>query len=335
MPFQKRIHLFVLIIPVFFFFTGCHAQTTEKSQNLELVEKIPLPNVTGRIDHLSFDDKNKIVFVAALGNNTIEIVDLRRKKIIHTIKNVSEPQGIVFLPPNKNIAIANGGNGAFDLFDSSFHKRNTIALGNDADNVRYDASSGKIYAGYGEGGIAVIDAKNFRLLNQIKLTGHPESFQIDKGKNRLYVNVPDGRQIDVIDLSQNKVTEQWKLNEARANFPMALDEAHHRLFIGCRHPSKLLVFDTQTGKVVSYVDIDGDADDVFYDSSKKEIFASCGSGYIDVITQTGADNYKKGERQTSAPGARTSLFIPGLALLIVAAPASMNTDAQLMVYKIK
>ncbi|HEU5051595.1 MAG TPA: YncE family protein [Hanamia sp.] len=335
MPSQKRIPILAFILPALFFFTGCDGQTIENSGSLQFIQAISLPDITGRIDHLSFDSRNEILFVAALGNNTVEVVDLKSKKIIHSVKNLSEPQGIVFLPAKKELAIANGGTGAFDLFDSAFHKTKTISLGNDADNVRYDDSSDKIYVGYGEGGIAVINANNFSLLNQIRFSGHPESFQIDKSMNRLFVNDPDEKQIDVIDLSKNKVTAQWKLNNEGGNFPMALDESHHRLFIGCRHPSKLLVFDTQTGKVVSSVEIDGDADDVFYDSSKKEIYASCGSGYIDVISQTDPDNYKKEGRQTSAPGARTSLFISKLDLLIVAAPARMNTNAQLLVYKIK
>lgn len=187
---EKTIY-FLTLIPAVFFFIGCQAQTPAKSKSLQLMETISLPQVTGRIDHLSFDHKNQILFVAALGSNTVEAVDLRKKKIIHTLRNLSEPQGIVFLPQTKKLVVANGGNGTCNLFDSNFHKITSIQIGDDADNVRYDVSLNKIFVGYGEGGIAVIDANSFTLLNEIKFMGHPESFQIDKGNDKMYVNVPD------------------------------------------------------------------------------------------------------------------------------------------------
>lgn len=149
----------------------------------------------------------------------------------------------------------------------------------------------------------------------------------------MYVNVPDEKQIVVIDLSQNKIVAQWKNTIANANFPMALDETNHRLFIGCRHPSKLLVLDTETGKTISLLDIDGDTDDVFYNTSAKEVYVSCGSGYVDIFNQVDANHYTSNGKIKTNFGARTSLFIPQLHQLIVAAPARMNSKAQLMIYK--
>lgn len=332
---EKSIYFLSLLIPAVFFCIGCKAQTTAKTKSLQLIETVSLPQVTGRIDHLSFNHKDQIIFVAALGNNTVEVVDLRKKKIIHTLRNLSEPQGIIFLPQTKKLVVANGGNGTCNLFDSNFTKTTSIQLGDDADNVRYDDASNKIFVGYGKGGIAVIDANSFKLVYEIKFNGHPESFQIDKSNDKMYVNVPDEKQVDVIDLSRYKVATQWKVSEARSNFPMALDQANHRLFIGCRNPAKLLVLDTETGKVISSVDIDGDCDDVFYNPPKKEIYVSCGSGYIDVINQIDANKYKTEGRIASSRGARTSLLISELSLLIVAAPATMSKRAQLLIYKIK
>ena len=168
-----------------------------------------------------------------------------------------------------------------DVFDvATFKKINSIKLASDADNVRYDSIANKIYVGYGNGGIAIIDATSFKQTGDIKLTGHPESFQIDKSANKIYVNVPDEKQIEVIDLEKNIVIERWKLTEARSNFPMSLDENNHRLFIGCRHPAKVLVLDAQTGKTISTFDIDNDVDDVFYDKKNNQIYLSCGGGYI-------------------------------------------------------
>lgn len=324
--------IILLAAILFCFASGCNAQS--QTNSLQLIETIPLQNVSGRIDHLSFDSKYNYVFVAALGNNTVEVANLKNKKVIHSIKGLHEPQGVAFIPENNSLVIANGDNGECDVFNTTaFQKINSIQLGDDADNVRYDATGKKIYVGYGNGGIAIIDATTFKLINEIKLSGHPESFQINKQEKKIYVNVPDEKQIEVIDLTQNKIIAQWKNTTANANFPMALDETNHRLFIGCRHPSKLLVLDTETGKIIASVDIDGDTDDVFYNASAKEIYVSCGSGYVDVITQIDANRYTANGKMKTNSGARTSLFIPELHQLIVAAPAHMGTNAQLMIYK--
>lgn len=316
------------------FVSGCKAQS--QTNSLQLIETIPLLNISGRIDHLSFDEKNNFVFVAALGNNTVEVVDIKNKQLIHSIKNLHEPQGVAFIPENNSLVVANGDNGECDVFNATdFQKTNSIQLGDDADNVRYDATDKKIYVGYGNGGIATIDATTFKLINEIKLSGHPESFQIDKQEKKMYVNVPDEKQIVVIDLTQNKVIAQWKNTIANANFPMALDEANHRLFIGCRHPSKLIVLNTETGKIISSFDIDGDTDDIFYNASAKEIYVSCGSGYVNVINQIDANHYTSNGKIKTNSGARTSLFIPPLHQLIIAAPAHIGSNAQLMIYKTK
>lgn len=329
---NTKIILFAAIL--FCFASGCNAQSSTNS--LQLIETIPLQNVSGRIDHLSVDKKNNLVFVAALGNNSVEVVDLKNKKVIHSIKDLHEPQGIAFIPENNSLVVANSDNGECDVFNAdTFQKINSISLGDDADNVRYNAADKKIYVGYGNGGIAIIDEATFKLVTEIKLLGHPESFQIDKSSKKIFVNIPDKKQIDVIDLTQNKIVAQWKINEASANFPMALDEINHRLFIGCRHPSKLLVLDTENGKTISSLEIDSDTDDIFYNTSAKEIYVSCGSGYVDVFSQPDADRYTSNGRIKTNAGARTSLFIPELHQLIIAAPARLGSDAQLIIYKTK
>jgi len=333
MPNISKITLLSVIL-FCFISLGCKAQL--QTNSLQLIETTTLQNVSGRIDHLNFDSKNNLVFVAALGNNTVEVVDLKNKKIIHSIKNLHEPQGVVFIAENNSIVVANGGNGACDFFNArSFQKISSVPLGDDADNIRYDLATKKIYVGYGTGGIAIIDATSFKLIAQIKFSGHPESFQIDRTAKRLYVNVPDEKQIDIIDLSQNKILAQWKLSEASANFPMALDEANHRLFIGCRHPSKLLVLNSETGNIISSLDIDGDTDDIFYNASAKEIYVSCGRGFVDAFNQIDANRYSSNGKTKTNSGARTSLLIPELHQLIIAAPARAGSSAQLMIFKTK
>jgi len=193
----------------------------------------------------------------------------------------------------------------------------------------------KIYVGYGNGGIAIIDANNFKIIADIKLSGHPESFQIDKTAKKIFVNVPDEKQIEIVDVEKNLVTDKWKMTEATSNYPMCLDEANQRLFVGCRNPAKLLIIDTQTGKKISSFVIDNDVDDIFYDNTTREIYLSCGGGYIDVFKQTDVNSYISKGKTSTRSGARTSLFVPELNQLIVASPSGINCDAELLIYQIK
>ncbi len=207
--------------------------TTSAGEALKPVASIPLPGVDGRIDHLAYDGRRQVLYVAALGNNTVEVVDLRNHKVIHSIKGLAEPQGIQYIPGSDVIFVANGGNGACNVFNAgSYEQTGSVKLAGDADNVRYDASAERIYTGYGSGGIAVIDAVSFRLLQEVKLPGHPESFQADYASGILYLNIPGERLVAVINLGSGAVEKEWKLEEAGSNFPMALDTASHRLFIG-------------------------------------------------------------------------------------------------------
>jgi YVTN family beta-propeller protein len=303
---------------------------------LKLVSSILLPDVSGRIDHLAFNSRQRIIYVAALGNNTVEVVDLKNKKVVYTIKGLHEPQGIKYIAESNSIFVANGENGECDVFNADTYLQITsLNLNGDADNVRYDSITGNIYIGYGDGGIAIIDGKTYKQLADIKLPGHPESFQLDKESKRIFVNVPDVQMLVIIDIDKKSIAEMWKMEEATSNFPMAIDESNHRIFIGCRHPAELLVINTETGKTITSIDIDSDTDDVFYNNSSKQIYVSCGNGYVDVIKQIEPDKYEAISRIESRSGARTSLFVPELNQLIVAAPARTGNEAQLMVYEKK
>jgi DNA-binding beta-propeller fold protein YncE len=147
------------------------------------------------------------------------------------------------------------------------------------------------------------------------------------------VNVTHARHVAVIDRDKGAVIAKWPVNEAAANFPMALDEADHRLFIGCRDPAKLLVLDTETGKTVASIDIVGDTDDLFYDAANKRIYVSGGEGRVTVIDQADADNYKATSQISTAPGARTSFFVSKSGLLFVAVPHRGLQAAELRVFK--
>ncbi len=302
----------------------------------KLSRSIPLPGVEGRIDHFAIDQAGERLFVCALGNNSVEIVDLRERDRVHAITGLGSPQGIAYVAEFNRLFVANDNGGLLNIYDAtSFHSLGKLDLRDDADNVRYDEAAKKIYVGFGDGGIAIVDPRDGKQLGSIKLSAHPEAFALEKEGRRIFVNVPSSHQVAVIDRDNREVIATWKTDLAFANFPIALDEANHRLFVGCRMPPKLLVLDTDSGNIVAKLDISGDSDDIFYDSRHHRIYVICGAGDIDIIEQTSADTYKPIAKVVTASGARTGLLAPEQDTLFIAVPHRGSQRAEIRVYEVE
>lgn len=305
------------------------------AQPLRLESTIPLPNVNGRIDHFSVDLAGKRLFVAALGNNTVEVVDIAAGKVVHTIRGLKEPQGLFYWPETNRLYAAQAVDGHVRVYNGkSFEQIHEYDLSGDADNVRFDPAANEIFVGYGNGALGVINSDLKARVGETMLDAHPESFQLEKQGPRIFVNVPDAGNVTVIDRRTRTVTAKWPVTGAKSNFPMALDEANHRLFLGCRKPAKLVVMDTSNGKEVTSVDITGDTDDLFYDAALKRIYVSGGAGSITVLQQKDADHYEVAATIPTAPGARTSLFVPELKRLFVARPHRGKQESGLLVFAV-
>jgi DNA-binding beta-propeller fold protein YncE len=302
----------------------------------KLEKRIALQGVEGRIDHFAFDPVGERLFVCALGNNTVEVIDLRKGDRIHSIKGLGAPQGIAYIPELDRIFVANDKGGICKIYDGkSFQPVGELNFKDDADNIRYDEATKKIYIGFGSGGIAIVSAPDGKQIGSIKLSAHPEAFALEKQGKRIFVNVPDARHVAVIDREKGEVINKWGTDLALANFPMALDEANHRLFVGCRFPSRLVVLNTDSGGVVAKIDISGDPDDVFCDNKRHRIYAICGSGKIDIIEQTNPKTYKGLTKVDTANGARTGLFVPERDTLFVAVPHRATQQAEIRCYQVE
>ena len=311
----------------------CCAAAANYAQPLKLKQTIALPGVEGRIDHFAFDVAGERLFLCALGNNSVEIVDLRKGERVHSITGLGSPQGVAFVPDLDRLFVANDNGGICRIYDAkSFQELSSLDLKDDADNVRYDAASKKIYVGFGSGGIAIVNAADAKQVGSIKLSAHPEAFELEKRGKRIFVNVPNSRQVTVADRDKNEVVATWKTDLAFGNFPMALDETNRRLFVGCRIPSRLVVLNTKSGELVAKIEISGDADEIFYDNKRHRIYAVCGGGKIDVIEQTDSNNYKVSAKIDTASGARTGLFVPERDTLFVAVPHQGSQNAEIRVY---
>jgi DNA-binding beta-propeller fold protein YncE len=301
---------------------------------LKLVTTIPLAGVNGRFDHFSIDVKGNRLFVAALGNDTVEVIDLAAGRRSQSVSGMSKPQGVLFVARRNELLVANGENGTLKVLDATdFKVKKTFRDLPDADNVRLDRNSGAAWVGYGDGALAQVAPAQQEVMARIKLPGHPESFQFERDGSRIFINIPDANQIAIVDAKNHEIVRKCPMEKFRANFPMALDEAEHRLFVGCRRPARLAIFDTQSGKQVLDLPISGDTDDLFYDTRRRRVYVSCGEGFIDIVSQESADAYTPLAKVQTASGARTSFFSSELDRLYLAVPERGTQKAEIRVYR--
>lgn len=301
---------------------------------LVLDQAIPLDNVSGRIDHMAIDVAGKRLFVAELGNGSVDVVDLQAGNVAKRISGLKEPQGIAYVADRDLIVVASAGDGSVRFFRAAdLSPVGTIDLGDDADNVRIDPTTGHVLVGYGDGGLTIIDPTTRSKLEDIKLAGHPESFQLDPKGGRAYVNVPDAHQVAVVDIKTRKQVSTWKTPGLSSNFPMALADAGQPLAVVFRSPARLALLDPATGAVTTSLETCGDADDVFFDGKRDRIYVSCGDGTVDVV-QGSPDGVRQIEQVVTSRGAGTSIFVPQLDRLFVAARSGwLGSGAAILVFR--
>jgi DNA-binding beta-propeller fold protein YncE len=300
---------------------------------LQLEAKIPLGEVRGRIDHMAIDLARQRLFVAELGNDTVGIVDLKKREVIQTISGLREPQGLGYVPAMDALYIANAGDGSVRIFaGADYAAAGRIDLGEDADNIRVDGAANQIVVGYGSGGLAVIDATTLQRIADIPLPVHPEGFQLDSASSQVFVNLPKAHAIASVDRHSGKLTTSWPIAIAGDNFPMALRRDAGEILTVFRNPSKLAAFSIKDGALLASADVCGDADDLFVDPKRQRVYVSCGEGFIDVLDAKDSA-YRPAARIATVPGARTSLFVPELDRLLLAVRAEAGQPAAIWVFR--
>jgi hypothetical protein len=298
---------------------------------LVLERRIPLPGVEGRIDHMALDVRGRRLFVAEIGSGAVDTVDLASGRVTGHLGGLSEPQGVGFLPGRNQLVVATGGDGMVRFYAASGGPELAhIALGDDADDVRVDPGSDQIAVGYGGGGIGVIDPADPKLLRTLPLPAHPEGFETFGG--RVFVNLPHADRIAVVDLANGGTVASWPNASGHFNFPMAIDRQAAVVAVVYRFPARLALFDAASGRLIQDLTVCGDADDVWFDLARKRIYVSCGGGQVDVFARSSGAYARAGEIATR-PGARTSLYVPTLDRLLVAAPARSGRPAEIWSFR--
>jgi DNA-binding beta-propeller fold protein YncE len=293
-----------------------------------------LPGVDGRIDHFSADDSGQRLFIAALGNGSVEVIDTSRGERVAEIKGLDEPQGVYYDSRTGRLYVATGGDGKLRIYEEkSLGLLSTLEFGSDADNIRYDRETGDIWVGIGNGGIGILNSTGQKV-GLIPLGNHPESFLFEETGDRVYVNLPKQFGVAVVDRKRRAIITKWAVGGALANYPMALDNDNKRLFIGCRVPARLVVLNTGSGQIVSAMPTVGDTDDIFYDTLKRLIFVIGGEGAVEVFRERDPDHYERVGKTATASGARTGFFVPNTGRLYVGVPHRGTRTAKVLAYAI-
>lgn len=319
----------VLVVSIW---SALATKAAEVPPPLQLETKISLGEVSGRIDHLAVDLKRQRLFIAELGNNSLGIVDLAERKLLRNIPGLSEPQGVGFEPATDVVYVANAGDGSVRLYQGAdYNAIGTIELGKDADNVRVDATTHRVIVGYGRGALAIIDPATRQKVSEVQLREHPESFQLTQ-TGRIFVNLPDESSIGVVDSAAGKQIASWPQNGRSGNYPMALYYAQQHVLAVFRHPAVLTIFAMGDGAPIAKLPICEDSDDVFVDAKRRRAYVSCGAGFIDVV-DLDAKSMTRIAHIPTAPGARTSLFMPELDRFAVAVPARGSPQAAVWIFR--
>ena len=322
-----------LLLPLSIAAAACGASTrtgTDPAAPLVLERTIALPDVRGRIDHLAWDPAHRRLFVAALGNGSVEAIDLASGRPGGRIAGLHAPQGVAWLAGQQELAVASADGKVGFYAGATLAPIAAVDLGDDADDLHVDPRSGALVAGYGSGGLAIIDPATHQIVRRIALDGHPEGFQLDGG--RAYVNVPDRRQLVAVDLATGAVLQSWPMEPRLMNFPMALDGEHRVLATAFRLPARLMLMDLPGGAVRQTLPTCGDADDLFFDDPRSRLLVICGSGEVDVY-RAGPQGYAPAGRIATRAGARTGLWVADPDRLFVAARTADGQPATLLVYR--
>ena len=313
---------------------GLSRAYAQSSPALRQLAAVPLPEVNGRIDHLAFDPARQRLFVAALGHNTVEVLDAASHTHLRSLGGFHEPQGIAMLPEAGAIAVANGETGTLQLVDAeTFATRWTVKIGGDADNVRYDAAAKRIYVA-AVGGLYAVEPAAGKPAGRVSIDGHPESFQLEAAGTRVFANLPGMLSSEIVagDRKTMTMAARWPTQACGGNYPMALDESTSRLFVGCRRPARLAMVDTASGKFTTAIDIVGDTDDLFYDEGRRRAYVIGGDGFVDIVARDG-DRLERIGRVSTRAGARTGLWVAAQNRLYVAVPARAGEPAEVRVFQ--
>ncbi|HKW62745.1 MAG TPA: hypothetical protein VJN89_09395 [Candidatus Acidoferrum sp.] len=334
-----RFIFFMLFLPIPLHVT---AQTKEP---LKLVVTIPLPGLKdGDFDHFAPDVEGHRLFLTDEENDKVDVLDTATNTRIHTIEDAKAPHAILYRKDLKKLFVVEGNASAVRVYDSDTYKAlGEIKVSIDADSITYDPATHYLYVVNGGREahtpyslISIIDTNASTKLRDIKVeSNHVEAIVLEKSSPRMFCNITGQNAVGVLDRNKGAFLATWPLPPGdKSNVAMAFDEENHRLFVATRNPGKLIVLNSDSGRVVSELPAVGMIDDAAFDARNKRIYLA-GDGYLDVFQQQDADHYSLLGRVQGSFRAKTGILVPELNRYYLAVPHHEGKDAEVRVYDIQ
>jgi DNA-binding beta-propeller fold protein YncE len=339
---MKKSHAILLVVVLCF---AVKAQCADTAP-LKLVGRYDLPSdVSGKMDQLMVDLDGHRLFTTSYGSKSVFVFDLRTHKLIHIMKGFGIPHALFYREDQNRLYVTDGGAGELKIFDGkTYNLIKSVKLLPDTDAIVYDPATKYLYVVNGGGDakmtystISIIDTTNGDKVGEMKIDGVTlDAMEIERSGPKLYVTNVAKTQVEVIDRNAHTVIASWPITLGKHNVALAFDEAHHRLFVGCR-TGQIVVFDTETGKELQAFPINQGIDDLVYDPSSKRLYAACpdGTGSVDVYEETDPDHYKSLGQIPTGPGARNGHLAPELMRYFVAVPQHEGANADVLEYEVQ
>jgi DNA-binding beta-propeller fold protein YncE len=332
----------MILSAVFFaLVTGAWAQ---QKPALELLQTTPLPELKdGDFDHFTVDVEGNRLFSTAEENSKVLVFDLKTNKLIQTISDLKAPHSMLYRADLKKLFVVDGDLGEIKIYETDSYKpAGSIKLKEGADASVYDPSTKYLYVVNGgkdaklpNAYISVVDTTEAKVVGEMKIDSNDvEGMAIEKSGPRLYVVIRGNNSVEVFDRAKKTLLATWSVaQEGKKPTAIGFDEDSHQLFIGTRDPGKLIVLNTESGKIVSSMSAAAMVDDMAYDGQNKRIYFA-GTMFIDVFQRSGADQYQQAGHIPTSFRAKTAILVPELNRFYLAVPHHEKQAAELRVYNV-
>lgn len=320
---------------------------------LKFLQAVIMPDVPKGpySDHLAVDLEGHRLFATPQAQKSVQVIDFTTGKLLHTIGGIENPHSVLYRADLNRIYVTDGGAGLLRIYTANDYRQvQTIDHLPDADSIGYDPATKYLYvtnggkdAGLDHSFLTVVDTTTAKRLKDIKLPAlSPEAMALESNGSKIYVDLMDRNLVAVIDRKKQELVASWRITKCKRNIAAGLDEANHRLFIGCRDretSGTIDIIDTETGKELSTLPIGGWVDYIAYDPVSQRIYASCGApvpdgGHVFVYHADQPGKYNLLGKVPTAPRAKTALFVPEIGRVFVSVP-HYEDSARVLVYEVQ
>ena len=317
----------------------------QNTSPLLLKGSVNLPGYTGDFDHFAVDQARGRLLLAAEDHGTVEVFDLNSGKHLQTISGFETPHSILIRPGAATILVTDSGKGMSKLLDASTYEvKGVVTLVPGADSIGYDPKENVVYIVTGgkdvdmaTSELAAVDPDTGKKLRAVTFQdNHVEAMALEPNGNRLFINLTQTNKLAVIDRSTMKVIALWPVPAAEQNAMVAMDQPHHRLFVGCRKPGMVVVMNSDTGAVTNSVPSPLRSDQILYDQIANHLYSPGGEGNVAVYDTSDPDHLKTIAKVRTEPGAKTGILVPELKELILAAsPGDTKAMAKILTFVVQ